>query len=261
MRLVFKQKEANVFSLDSLSEFYRTVNNLCETACVVTAPKSFTEIRIRENPEHPNITEVLFIVELLSSEEPMLNLAKEKWKVIGERYNWILIGVLREAIDLPSLIEIQLNNDDWLDNYDSRDGNQWTTEKFRRLIPEHFSHFYESRNQMVRLCELGIDLMNLVQEEAWGLTPKFNKYYFALYFGRRRVFGIRLQGHPRLVVLLPEDILLDQDYDWFDSNIQFETYAPSHGWAIYPEQRTVADIRDILEFAYLWHTDLQNEGR
>lgn len=255
MRLVFEQKEANAFSLHSLSEFYRTANSLCETSCVVTSPKDFTEIRMRENPEHPNIKEVLFIVELLSPEEPMLNLAKEKWKVIGERYNWILIGVLKESVELPSPIETQLNNDDWLGS------DQWTTEGVRDLIPQHFNDLYESRNQMVRLCELGADLMNLVQEESWELTPKFNKYYFALYFRGRRVFGIRLQGRPKLVVLLPEDILLDQDYDWFDNNSQFETYASSHRWAIYPEQVTVADIKDILEFAYLWHTDTQNEGR
>ena len=49
MRLVFKQKEPNAFSLKSLSKFHRTANRMCEELLGITSPEEFTEIRLRES--------------------------------------------------------------------------------------------------------------------------------------------------------------------------------------------------------------------
>ena len=249
MRLVFKQKESKAFSLHALSEFHRIANSICETSYVVTSSKDFTEIRLLKNHRAPNTIEVLLIVELISNEEQMLNLAKEKWKVIGEKYNWILAGIEKGNVEPTSSIEIQLNNVYWAED------DRWTTERFRELIPQQFSDFYESRNLTQRLCELGIDLMNLVEEESLELTYKFNKFYFAHYFKNRRVFGINMFGNPKLAVWLPANVFADCNSRFFDNHYSYN-YFDSHRCGVYPVQVTVADIEDLLEFAYSWHVEL-----
>lgn len=118
MRLVFKQKEPNAFSLESLSKLHRTANQLCEEAFVVIAPEDLTEIRVRESPVIKNTKEILYVVKLIGvaqavEENDLLLKAKEKWKSIGEIYNWHLKGVLKDTVDLPPAIDTQINNDDW----------------------------------------------------------------------------------------------------------------------------------------------------
>ena len=145
---------------------------------------------------------------------------------------------------------------DFKDSDDIVTDEHWTTERFKELIPEEFRGLYESRNQIERLCEFGVDLMHLVQEEEWKLTHKFNKYYFALYFRSKRVFGIHLFGDPRLVVSLPDDVIYDLNDEWLGGECKSRNYSPSHRWAIYPERATVANLKAILEFAYFWHAGL-----
>ena len=133
----------------------------------------------------------------------------------------------------------------------------WTAERFNALVSEsEYRDFYESRNQIEKLCEFGADLMALLQREQWELTYKFNKFYFALYFRGRRVFGINLLARPKLAVWLPEDILADLNDDWFEGKYTCESYHDSHGWGIYPPHVTAANIEDLLEFAYFWRADL-----
>ena len=145
---------------------------------------------------------------------------------------------------------------DFKDSDDIVPDEHWTTERFNELIPQEFRSLYESRNQIEILYEYGVDLMNLVQQEAWKLTHKFNKYYFALYFRGRRVFGICIFARPRLVVLLPKDVIFDRNDDWLGGHCKTNSYSPSHGWATYPECATVTDLKPILEFAYFWHAGL-----
>lgn len=118
MRLVFKQKEPNMFSLESLSKFHRLANQLCEEAFVVIAPEDLTEIRMRESPMIKNTKEILYVVKLIAAaqvveENDLLSKAKEEWKSIGEIYNWCLKGVLKDTVDLPPAIDAEINNDDW----------------------------------------------------------------------------------------------------------------------------------------------------
>ena len=134
----------------------------------------------------------------------------------------------------------------------------WTVERFKALVSEsEYGDFYESRNQTEKLCEFGADLMALAQGDEWGLTYKFNKYYFAVYFRGRRVFGISLltPSVPKLAVWLPADALAERNYDLFDDQYTY-TYYDSHGCGIYPEHVTVADIESLLDFAYYWRADL-----
>ena len=133
----------------------------------------------------------------------------------------------------------------------------WTSERFNELISQaEYREFYESQNQTEKLCELGTDLMALIQREQWELNYKFNKFYFALYFRGRRVFGINLFARPKLAVWLPEDVLAERNDDLFDDQYVCESYHDSHKWGIYPEHVTVANIEDLLEFAYFWHAGL-----
>ena len=133
----------------------------------------------------------------------------------------------------------------------------WTAERFGGLVSksEH-RDFYESKKQIEKLCELGSDLMALVEKEQWELTSKLNKYYFGLYLKSRRVFGIDLSGRPKLSVSLPADVLADRNYDWFDDQYTYERYYDSRQYGIYPKHVTVANIERLLGFTYLRHAGL-----
>lgn len=133
----------------------------------------------------------------------------------------------------------------------------WTVERINALASEsEHRDFYESRHQKEKLCEFGADLMTLVQTEQWELTYKFNKFYFALYFRGRRVFGVNLFARPKLAIWLPEDVLADRNDDLYDGRYAYESYHDSHKWGIYPAHITAENIRELLEFAYLWRAGL-----
>ena len=128
-----------------------------------------------------------------------------------------------------------------------------TIEKFKELISQSkHKDIYESKNRIEDLYQLGVDLMNFVREKGWELTPKFNKPYFALYFQDRIVFGINLNGHPRLFVKLRE-VIIREHMQALNKEHQYQKYDGVHSWVIYPEHATVADIQDVLEIAYSWH--------
>lgn len=129
-----------------------------------------------------------------------------------------------------------------------------TVEKFKELISrDKHKDIYESRNQIEGLCQFGVDLMNFVKEKDWELTHKFNKPYFALYFSGRIVFGISLNGYPKLFVKLQE-VIIREHMQGLNKAHQYKKYDGLHRWTIYSEHVTVADIKDVLELAYSWHT-------
>ena len=117
-----------------------------------------------------------------------------------------------------------------------------TTERFKELISQdQHKDIYESRKRIEGLCQLGVDLMNLVTEKDWELTHKFNKPYFALYFNGRIVFGVNLNGHPRLFVKLKETVIREHRHK-LNAVHQYDKFDYLHGWAIYSKHVTVADI-------------------
>ena len=123
----------------------------------------------------------------------------------------------------------------------------WTVERFKALLStQTYREVYESRNQTEKLCKFGTDLMNLVQREQWQLTPRFNKNYFALYFKGKRVFGVHLRGNEwALRVWLSKDELDERNNEEYTY-----VYRISYECGFYPRHVTVANIEDILEFAY-----------
>ena len=137
--------------------------------------------------------------------------------------------------------------------------NIWTAERFRELFSdETLRAVYEDRGQIESLSELGADLMNLVARNQWELTHKFRDRNFSFYFGRRLVFGINLHAQTsRLCVWVPEADVIDREDDWIDCGImnhRHEEYYSSSGCAVYPRGVEVADIEEMLAFAYVWRS-------
>lgn len=127
----------------------------------------------------------------------------------------------------------------------------WTAERFNELVSEsEHRAFYESKNKIEKLCELGANLMALVEREQWELTPQFTINYFAFYFGRRLVFGVHLQGPPHLAVWIPKDVLAEWNDDLYDGQYPCRTYYDSTGRGGYPEHVRVENIEKLLERAY-----------
>ena len=134
----------------------------------------------------------------------------------------------------------------------------WTAERFNELVSESERRAcYESRNGIEKLCELGANLMALVEREQWELTHRFTKNYFAFYFRRGLVFGVHLQRAPHLSVWkIPKDVLARWNDDLYDGQYPCRTYYDSNGRAGYPEHLTVEYIEKLLEFAYFYHAGL-----
>ena len=142
---------------------------------------------------------------------------------------------------------------------DNDDRDIWTAERFRELISdERHGAVYERRGQIESLSELGADLMNFVAKNQWELTHKFRERNFSFYFGRRLVFGINLHAQTaRLCVWVPKDDVIDRENDWIDCGIMnrgHEEYYSSSGCAVYPRSVEVADIEEMLAFAYAWRS-------
>ena len=169
---------------------------------------------------------------------------KNKTDIVLPPYLAGMLEDVREKKEQPSIHVDNVSPDE-----------KWTVERFKELLSsQEHSELYESRNQTEKLCEFGADLMALVENKQWELTHKFKKHYFALYFGHRRVFGVSLRSRPKLAVWLPEDILRKRNYDLYDDEYTYKIYGGKR--AIYSESVTVADIDELLEFAYSRYVDL-----
>lgn len=157
-----------------------------------------------------------------------------------------MLGDVREKKEQPSIHVDNVSPDE-----------KWTVERFNELLnSQEHSELYESRNQTESLSELGADLMNFVAKNQWELTYKFRERNFSFYFGRRLVFGINLHAQTsRLCVWVPEDDLIDVENDWINCgmmNHRHERYYSSSGCAVYPRGVEVADLKEMLAFAYAW---------
>ena len=137
------------------------------------------------------------------------------------------------------------------------DSNIWTAERFRELISdEKHEAVYAQRRQIESLSELGADLMNFVAQNQWELTLQFKERNFGFYFGRRLVFGINLHAQiSRLCIWVPEGDVIDKENDYINRGImnhRHEKYYSSSSCAVYPRGIGVADVKEMLEFAYTW---------
>ena len=171
---------------------------------------------------------------------------------VVQQFTDIVRRVLNEFLREASEESVEVEESD---ESTEKEDEHWTAERFKTLVSEsEYRDFYESKHQIEKLCEFGADLMVLLERKQWELTHKFNKYYFALYFRGRRVFGIDMFARPRLLIWLPEEVLVS-NVDLFDVRYTCN-YDASHKCGIFPEHATVANIEKILEFAYFYRAGL-----
>ena len=122
-------------------------------------------------------------------------------------------------------------------------GDRWTPERFKELVPEDIRGHYDTRVGDEELYKLGADLQSLIQQKNWKLERRFGRSYFVFCYGRRRVFGVNLFRNPRLAIWGTE-----ADISKFS---KFEpTYYPPHEQWIFPREVRVENLRDILESVY-----------
>ncbi|MDE0325620.1 MAG: hypothetical protein OXN27_17030 [Candidatus Poribacteria bacterium] len=139
----------------------------------------------------------------------------------------------------------------------SNNSDIWTAEKFFKewISGKKYEKRYNSKGQIERLSKLGADLMNLIDQEQWGLRPKFNKLYVAFYSGRSPYFGVDLaSASPRLCIWLPKKIVIDKENARVTDNRHeiYSNWANSTGSAVYPSFVEVVDIEGMLKIAYAW---------
>ena len=128
-------------------------------------------------------------------------------------------------------------------------GDRWTPERFKELVPEDIREHYDTRVGDEKLYSLGADLQSLIQQEEWRLERRFGRYYFAFCYGRRRVFGVNLFGNPRLAIWRTE--VDESKFSKFEP-----TYYPPHEQWVFPRKATVEELRGIFKSVY---NDVQNE--
>lgn len=85
---------------------------------------------------------------------------------------------------------------------------QWTAEQVSDLVPPKRRESYETEyeHKINKFYERVAELKNLLRETQWvqTLELRFEKYFCAFYFGNKRLFGVNLQGTPKLCVWITE---------------------------------------------------------
>lgn len=123
--------------------------------------------------------------------------------------------------------------------------NLWTTVQVRDSIPQERRDEYERSfpNSVEEFYTRIAELLNLIRENGWELTHKFQGRYCAFYFRNRRIFGV-FSG-PRFVVWITEE-----EAERLRNRCAFDRYDSAHKHAVYPKRTTVKQLLPIFEFAY-----------
>ena len=124
-------------------------------------------------------------------------------------------------------------------------GDQWTPERFKELVPADIRAHYDTRVGDDKLYRLGAELQSLIKEKEWELDPRFGRSYFVFRFDYRPTFGVNLFGNPRLAIWGTE-----VDESNFSELEYKPTYYPVHKQWVFPRKATVEELRDIFEFVY-----------
>ena len=233
--------------VDELKRFTKSAFNLEAILTAASDLKYTKEIKriMIKQLEAPSEDFVRFFLSSVYNGEETPSVVQQFTNIVRRVLNEFLQEVSEEPVEVEEFDESTEKEDD-----------HWTAERFKTLVSESkYRDFYESKRQIEKLCEFGADLMALLERKNWELTHKFNKFYFALYFKGRRVFGINLHARPKLAVWLPKDVLADHNDNYLDGKYSCGSYFDSHGCGIYPEHVTVANIEDLLEFAYSYRVD------
>ena len=126
-------------------------------------------------------------------------------------------------------------------------GKVWTIDRVRESIPAERREHYETKhkNKIGNLYTQVAELLNLVEEKKWLLTPGFRKSYCALYVESHPIFGVTFSGSPRFTVWVPKE-----KAERLSNHCKFERYSDPHGHAIYPLSTSVDELLPIFESAY-----------
>lgn len=130
-------------------------------------------------------------------------------------------------------------------NLQITEGNQWSLDRFKELVPGDIREHYDTRVGNEDLYSLGADLQSLIQKKEWDLELRFSKWYFIFCYGRKRVFGVNLFGNPRLAILGTEEDKLKYSVSKHEPTY----YSPHNQW-LFPKDTKVDDICKILESVY-----------
>ena len=160
----------------------------------------------------------------------------------------------KEALEKALELADQIENTHLIDSIGSKlrqigfqttQGDQWTQEKFRELVPENIRGHYDTRVGHEELYRLGAELQSLIEEKGWKLGCRFGRSYFVFRFDHRRTFGVNLFSNPRLAIWGTE-----ADKSKFSGFQDEPIYYPVHRQWVFPRKTTVEELRDILEFIY-----------
>lgn len=143
--------------------------------------------------------------------------------------------------------EITVDFDSKLQQEPETPDKVWTIDKIRKSIPQERREYYEAqhKNKIGDIYARVAELLNLVQEKDWLLTPRFQKFYCALYLERRPIFGVNFSGTPRFAVWI-----LRKEAERLSNHCKFERYEDPSRRAIYPVHGSVDELLPILESAY-----------
>ena len=130
-------------------------------------------------------------------------------------------------------------------NLQTDQGDQWTPERFRELVPENIRAHYDTWVGNQELYSLGAELQSLIQQEEWILERRFGRSYFIFRFLHRPAFGVNLFYNPRLAIWGTE-----ADKSKF-SGLQYEpSYYPQHRQWVFPREAKVEELRGIFKSVY-----------
>ena len=196
----------------------------------------------QEKPMDP--TTAKQIGDLLEELNPLLKEEVDRLEQASSQKEPLIQRLLKTEIQKRRVLILRL--EEAVQSLSIGQNESWTVERFQEelLSSERYRNHYESKNQTEKLCDFGVDLMNLREREQWQLTPKFNKNYFALKFRGtgRRVFGIRVGGNEfALRVWLPADVLAEHNNDQYTY-----TYRDWGECGEYPVHVMVADIKNLI---------------
>lgn len=133
----------------------------------------------------------------------------------------------------------------------------WTIDKVVESIPQERREHYETHHtsKVAPLYIRVAELLNLVQEKDWLLTPRFRHSYCALYLERRPIFGVNFFGAPRFAIWISR-----KEAERLSNHCKFERYDDQHRHAVYPRHTLVDELHPIFEIAYSVAIDKLSEG-
>ena len=123
----------------------------------------------------------------------------------------------------------------------------WTIDKVRKSVPQERRKYYETqhKNKIGDIYAQFAELLNLVKEKDWLLTPRFQKSYCALYVENKPIFGVNFSGTPRFAVWISR-----KKAERLNDHCKFERYEDPSRRAVYPVQASVDELLPIFESAY-----------